>query len=44
MRQLDGGTVTCRKDITLQVSDAPVEGDPAQSWEGLLNQITNPCP
>jgi len=44
LRQLDGRTVTVAgKDITLQVSDAPVEEIPLNPWEGLLNQITNPA-
>lgn len=44
LRQLDGRTVTVAgKDVTLQVSDAPVEEIPLNPWEGLLNQITNPA-
>jgi len=44
LQQLDGRTVTVAgKEVTLQVSDAPVEEIPLNPWEGLLNQITNPA-
>ncbi len=44
LRQLDGRTVTIAgEEITLQVSDAPVETIPLNPLEGLLNQLTNPA-
>lgn len=43
LRQLDGRTVTVDgQEITLRLSDAPVEEMPLSPLEGFLNQITNP--